>query len=189
MKKNRVKPFQQGDNSKPPKGREEITKPGKPSQFSESLAREICRRIALGETLTEICDSPDMPHRDRIYAWRASNKEFSDAYALAREDQAHSWADKIKDLLKETDSTNWKAHQVKINALEWLCARLHPHQYSDKLQITADVSVTGEIVHKLQQMTDAELDRFILDQQNIGKRALYGPTVEGEIDDNGEGAS
>ena len=35
------------------------------------------------------------------------------------------------------------------------------------------------------QMTDAELDRFILDQQNIGKRALYGPTVEGEIEDNG----
>lgn len=185
MKKNKIKPLKQGDNSKPRKSCEEIAKPGKPSKFSDDLAREICRRIALGETLTEICNSPDMPRRDMIYAWRASNKEFSDAYALAREDQAHSWADKIKDLLKETDSTNWKSHQTQINALQWLCARLHPHQYSDKLQITADVSVTGEIAHKLQQMTNAELDEFIEKQRQVGKRTLYGPTVEGEIDDNG----
>ena len=185
MKKNRIKPFEQGDNSKPQrKSREEIAKPGRPSKFSVDLARNICRRIALGETLTEICVSPDMPHRDTIYSWRASNKEFSEAYALARQDQAHSWADKIKDLLKETDSTNWKAHQVKINALEWLCARLHPHQYSDRIQLTGEGGGPIEIVHKLQQMTDAELDAFIEKQRQVGKRALYGPTVEGEMDDN-----
>jgi len=155
---------------------------GPPVQFTEErireLALEVCTRIAGGETLREICQSEHMPAFTTFYEWKMGSKELADAYSCARVDQAHTWADKIKEMVDDTDDKNWKPRQIQIGALQWLCARLHPHQYSDKLQITADVSITGEVVHKLATMSTEELDKFILDQQAVGKRALYGPVID-----------
>lgn len=175
-------PNSTGDRPTKANGRWVKGNQGPPVQYTEerirALAVEVCTRIAGGETLKEICESEHMPAFTTFYEWKMGSKELAEAYSCARVDQAHTWADEIRDMAKNTDVENWKPRQIQINALQWLCARLHPHQYSDKLQITAEIGGTVEIVHKLQVMGDAELDQFILDQQSIGKRALYGPVID-----------
>ena len=151
-------------------------------QFTEErireLALEVCTRIAGGETLKEICQSEHMPQLTTFYEWKMGSRELAEAYSCARLDQAHSWADEIKQWIKDTTVENWKQKQIQINGQQWLCARLHPHQYSDKLQIMGEGGGPVEIILKLQGMKDAELDQFIADQQNVGKRALYGPVID-----------
>ena len=50
--------------------------------------------------------------------------------------------------------------------------------YGSGFPKSLDVSITGEVVHKLATMSTEELDKFILDQQAVGKRALYGPVID-----------
>ena len=108
---------------------------GPPVQFTEErirvLAVEVCTRIAGGETLKKICEDEHMPHFTTFYEWKMGSKELAEAYQCARVDQAHTWADTIREMADETTVDNWKPRQIQINALQWLCARLHPHQYSD----------------------------------------------------------
>ena len=67
--------------------------------YTEAIASEICRRMALGETLTEICDDARMPHKETIWDWRRKHPDFEVAYQKAREDQVHAWADQIVGLV------------------------------------------------------------------------------------------
>ena len=68
---------------------------GRPTIFSQELADEICERLADGESLKGICASPEMPNRSTVFRWLASNKDFCDTYARAREAQADVLADEI----------------------------------------------------------------------------------------------
>ena len=74
-----------------------------PRSFDESTAREICDRIAEGETLTAICKTKGMPGYRTVRQWREEtdnkmgSQSFADAFSLAREDQCHRWADEIID--------------------------------------------------------------------------------------------
>jgi len=66
---------------------------GRPSSYTETFADEICRRIAEGETLKQICRDEDMPARSTVQKWVLDDVQgFSGKYARAREIQLESWA-------------------------------------------------------------------------------------------------
>lgn len=79
-------------------------RPGAPSTFTEQLGEEICRRMAEGETLTEICRSPGMPAFFSVHRWAERHPAFGEAFACAHEAQAHRWAEEIIDI--SDDSRN-----------------------------------------------------------------------------------
>lgn len=54
-------------------------------KFTEKLADEICRRIAEGETLSQICRDDHMPVRRAVYDWMEARKDFAARFARARE--------------------------------------------------------------------------------------------------------
>ena len=61
-------------------------KVGRPPEipFTDELGAEICDRLADGESLTAICQSPGMPERKQIWRWIQSNAEFAANPARAR---------------------------------------------------------------------------------------------------------
>lgn len=63
--------------------------------YSEEVANEICERIALGETVSSICQDAHMPAERTVWKWRQVHPRFDDAYTRARVDQMHSWANQI----------------------------------------------------------------------------------------------
>ncbi len=66
-------------------------KNGRPTIYSQKLASEICRSLAIGESLVEICREGKMPGYSTVMEWLFKRYEpgdprcdFPDMYARAR---------------------------------------------------------------------------------------------------------
>lgn len=59
---------------------------GRPSKFTQQVADEICRRVALGETLASVCRDDKMPAVPTVNDWRRADETFSSAFARARDE-------------------------------------------------------------------------------------------------------
>lgn len=131
-------------------------KPGAPSTFTPALGDEICQRMAEGETLTEICRSPGMPAFFSVHRWAGRHPEFGEAFACAREAQAHRWAEEVIEI--SDDSRNdWITREtergeeitvnhehisrskLRVDTRKWLLARVLPKTYGDKVEVAGSV--------------------------------------------------
>jgi hypothetical protein len=64
-------------------------------QFSESLAMELCHRVAGGEFLTIICKEPEMPTTRMVIQWKKEYKEFALLYDEAIRDRLEIFEDQL----------------------------------------------------------------------------------------------
>lgn len=111
---------------------------GRPFEFSEAIADEICERIANGETLIRICESEHIPPPSTIYRWMDKFEDFHKAYALAREKQADFHADAIEQISESADVTNPVAVQkakLLTQVLQWRAGRQRPKKWGTKVEI------------------------------------------------------
>ena len=127
--------------------------------YSESVRLEICERIAKGESMVSICASEGMPVTSVVYNWLTVDKEFSDRYARAREQQAEHYLDEIIAISDDVSldeiidgegnpRTNHEAIQrsrLKVDTRKWAMSKLAPKKYGDK--ITQEVTgANGEAI-------------------------------------------
>ncbi len=116
--------------------------------YPESIRLEICERIAKGESMVSICASEGMPVTSVVYNWLTVDKEFSDRYTRAREQQAEHYLDEIIAISDDVSldeiidgegnpRTNHEAIQrsrLKVDTRKWAMSKLAPKKYGDKIQ-------------------------------------------------------
>jgi hypothetical protein len=73
---------------------------GRPTIFRQKLADEICIHIASGGSLRAYCAMEGKPHFSTVYIWLEKDDLFPDAYARAREVQAHNDADRMNEIVE-----------------------------------------------------------------------------------------
>ena len=116
-----------------------MAKMGRPSTYSEDVAKEICERIADGESLLQIC-GPDrderFPDRRTIRAWRSQHPDFEAMYARAKQAQADYYADAILAEAYGADESRIQTARVRIDALKWQAAKLNPARWADNVRLT-----------------------------------------------------
>ena len=122
---------------------------GRPTKFDEARADEICRRLADGETLREICLAKTMPARATVRRWLAENSQFRSRYATAREHLADALAeDAVHQAYTATASTA-SARRLYVDAIKWYTAKLAPKRYGEKVAPDAAAKVTiGDAIEK-----------------------------------------
>ena len=109
---------------------------GRPTKFTQELADTICERIMNGESLRSIVSDADMPNRSSVHKWLAENKEFSDQYARAKDNQADTLADEIM-FIADTAEDVQKA-RLQVDTRKWIASKLKPKKYGDKMDVTSD---------------------------------------------------
>jgi hypothetical protein len=75
-----------------------VAKRGRPSDYNDAIAKQICTQIVEGISLRTICKQDGFPTLSTIFVWLTKHKEFQEQYALARELQAEIYADEIVEL-------------------------------------------------------------------------------------------
>lgn len=111
---------------------------GRPSEYTEQIATEICERLLGGESLRAMCrDDDHLPSERTIYRWLASNETFCQQYARAREFQAEPH---LEDILEIADDDDLKPDdkRVRIDARKWAMSKLAAKKYGDKALIGSD---------------------------------------------------
>ncbi len=129
---------------------------GRPSLYSQELAERICKRMAAGELLKNICEDDGMPEVRTIADWVREDREgFAELYARARRVQVEQMADEVIEI--SDDSTNdWMERQtfdggtervvdhehiarakLRVDSRKWLLSKLLPERFGDRLAVQA----------------------------------------------------
>ena len=157
---------------------------GRPSGYTEQIARVICIRIAEGESLREIVKSPNMPDRTVVYDWLLRDPDFAIRYTRAREEQAETLADEIIAIADESpetvelrdkegnlldikiDSGYVQYQKQRIEARKWTAMKLKPTKYGEKIVHAGDdvnpvvieqnINVFGELLKSMKLRRQSE---------------------------------
>ena len=118
-------------------------KRGRPSDYSEEVADQICKRLMKGETLTKICSDPEMPDLTTVYTWLRDTspfyrKEFLQSYLVARQIQGEVEADKGMDILDKATSKTIVVAKARADYKKWRASKLYPRKFADKVQLTGN---------------------------------------------------
>lgn len=125
---------------------------GRPSAYSAEKAAEICRRLAEGQTLREICRDEQMPSESTVRGWALDDRDgFSAHYARAREIGYFSMADELlevaddgrNDWMERQDDnggTSWQANgehiqrsRLRVDTRKWMLSKALPKVFGDKI--------------------------------------------------------
>ena len=108
---------------------------GRPSEFTQEIADEICARVVDSDYgLEQICQADDLPSARTVFRWLAANEAFRQQYARAKEMQGHVQADRgLKDALTATDAS---LGRLRFDARKWAASKLAPKVYGDKVALT-----------------------------------------------------
>ena len=151
---------------------------GRPSDYSEGLAAEICSRLADGRSLRSICRDDDMPHMSTVFLWLGKYPEFSEQYARARETQADALFDEALDIadtpqlgvktvtkpggvVEKTEGDMIEHRRLQIETRKWIAGKLRPKKYGDRTQLEHTGRDGGPIQYQdLSKLSDEELDQL-----------------------------
>jgi terminase small subunit-like protein len=118
-----------------------------PSTFSDEIFDEICRRLADGKTLLQICRDPEMPSRETVRRWIGNDDVRRRQYDQARRDGTDSLADELVELGWDTSNDtlinekgtpvanhDWLGRvRIKSETIRFLLAKLNPRRYGDRM--------------------------------------------------------
>ena len=135
---------------------------GRPTKYTKELAVEICLAISnSSKGLVPLCKAnPKWPSHSTIRKWIFENKEFSDNYEKAKQEQADFLADEMLEIADDNSNdllegqhgnvpngANVQRSRLKIDTRKWIASKLKPKKYGDKLDLTSDGnSITPMII-------------------------------------------
>jgi hypothetical protein len=151
---------------------------GRPSDYSDAIADEICEKLSKGASLLTICDDEGMPHPRTVYRWLANdkNEDFRHKYAHAREAQADRYAYEIIQIADDgrndtqldedgnlrVDHDHIARSRLRVDARKWYASKLAPKKYGDKLQTELSGPDGGPIPISAAKLSDDELAAFVV---------------------------
>lgn len=141
---------------------------GRPTIYTDDLARQICARIASGESMRHICKDENMPVISTVMLWLidGNHQFFSEQYAQARQIQAETLADEIFDIADDgsndfssfTNGDGEAAYKVngeavarsrlRVDTRKWYLSKVLP-RFADKKEDVGGAEVLAAAINKL----------------------------------------
>ena len=90
---------------------------GRPTDYSQELADNICSQLSEGISLRTICLADDMPDKSTVFTWLRINKEFRDQYARAKEESADADNESLEIIGDEAIDAAYRADPKAANAV------------------------------------------------------------------------
>lgn len=149
-------------------------KGGRPPEYTQKIADEVCNRISQGESLRNIVKDKHLPSASTICRWLLdeSKKEFWEQYEKARNIQAELMFEELLDIAD--DGTNdfmereYKdggtyitkndeaigRSRLRVDTRKWYLSKVLPKKFGEKVDVTTNgkalpgVTITGMQVVK-----------------------------------------
>lgn len=102
-------------------------------EYSPEIVERILDRIAEGESLRKICADKGYPDRRTVLRWFEANRELATRCARARELQADSIFDELREISENGNPEDVQRAKLRVSTLQWMAAKLAPKRYGEKL--------------------------------------------------------
>lgn len=121
---------------------------GRPSDYTDKLAREICTRISAGESMRSVCLDEAMPSMESVWKWIREKPEFLEQYTRATDERTETQQEMLIEMgdraiahAEEADpkaaGAVVQAYKLKADNLKWSMSKMKPKKYGDKLDLTS----------------------------------------------------
>lgn len=147
---------------------------GRPSDYTEEIANEICERISEGETMVKICSDEGMPSRWAVFRWLAAHESFRNNYAHAHDMKAELEVDEMK-AIADDGSNDWmetndpdnpgyklngeavQRSKLRVDVRKWNAERAKPKKYGKLIAVEVGVSdsLADTLAKARQRVADA----------------------------------
>jgi len=107
-------------------------------QFSPNLMDIICQKIAEGDSLTNICNEPDMPGYNTLSRWRREHPKVAEMIQHARRDRAENHYTRVLEEADGADEDNVQANKLRVTAYQWAAGVDNPEVFGAKTKISGD---------------------------------------------------
>lgn len=128
-----------------------------PFPWTPEIEQEIFDRMMAGEAVSVICGTDRdsfLPSEKTFYKRLTKDEAFAQAYARAREAQAHREADEIREIADLATPEDVQVARLRVDARKWRAAHLAPKKYGDKLDVTSG----GKVLPTPQIITRTVID-------------------------------
>ena len=128
---------------------------GRPTDYTEALAEEICLRVSEGESMAAICREEAMPSKKTVLRWLEKHEGYRNQYERVKEMMVEFFAEEIIAIADDSSqdtitlpkggtrpNREWIARaRLRVNARQWLMARLMPKKYGEGAAVEDSGSV------------------------------------------------
>ena len=128
---------------------------GRPSEFTQEKADEICDWLENGGSLRGYCKDEAHPGFTTVKRWLREHETFRAQYAQARDDQADTYADAVVEIADDEDIAP-EHKRLMIDARKWAAGKLKPKTYGDKVEHSGPDGGPLEIVIRRTALPDAD---------------------------------
>jgi hypothetical protein len=130
------------------------------TRYTTEFAEEVCRRMAEGASLREVCRDNAVPE-STVRQWVRDDRDgFAARYQGARVLQIESFGDQIIEIGNRED-LDPQDKRVRCDNLKWLMSKLLPKRYGDRLLVAGDAENPLQVLHQqvsLVDLTDVQLE-------------------------------
>ena len=130
------------------------------SRYTPELAADILRCVSEGTPLRQVCRERGVAE-STVRTWFRDDRDgLAARYEAARRMRVDAWADEIV-LLANRDDLDAHDKRVRTDTLKWLCSKLVPRRYGDRLLVAGDAEKPLQVMHRevsLKELTDDQLD-------------------------------
>ena len=123
-----------------------MNKGGRPSDYNQEIAADICAHIAEGQSMRTICQGDDMPAMSTVFRWLAKHEEFQEQYARAKNESAEAMIEDMLAIADHGSRTDTQRARLRVDTRKWIASKLKPKKYGDKLQQEHSGNITIEAV-------------------------------------------
>ena len=145
---------------------------GRPTDYTQIIADEICERLMDGESLRSILKSEHLPAKTTVFNWLLHNKQFVNQYTHAREVQAETFVDEMADIADDgtndymekilnsgeityvPDHEHINRSRIRIDTRKWIAERMKPKKYFKPDVSDSDEENTAEPVQVIIEVED-----------------------------------
>lgn len=130
---------------------------GRPSLYSRELIEKICERIAMGESLEEICACVGFPSEGTVYRWLSDDLIFQDLYARARDVQADRGFDQAWKIARDATVEDAHVARLQVDTIKWRVGKLSPRKYGDVRRTELTGADGGAIQVETREIVDLSM--------------------------------
>ena len=129
------------------------------SRYTPELAADILRRVSEGEPLRQVSRDQGIPE-STVRQWVRDDRDgFAAKYEAARRMQVEAWADEIV-LIANREDLDAHDKRVRIDTLKWLCSKLVPRRYGDRLLVAGDAENPVQLMHQQVSLADLSVEQL-----------------------------
>lgn len=114
------------------------SKLGRPRTIDRlAIVEKVCRAISKGDSVKEACREVGI-RPARLHEWTREDSVLASVYARAREQQAHSLAERAIAVSREAygrDTAGVQAARLEVDTLKWYVSKIAPKLYGERLTI------------------------------------------------------